>query len=73
VTSTARVTRMRWQPGVLVWALWALTLLGMAATAWLDQLLRKAGLPELAFSAGGNLTSMVATVSAATVGAVQGH
>jgi predicted MFS family arabinose efflux permease len=28
-------------------AVWALTLLGLAATAWLDCLLLQAGLPEL--------------------------
>jgi hypothetical protein len=32
---------------VLAWALWALTVLRLPATAWLDQLLRQAGLPEV--------------------------
>jgi hypothetical protein len=55
----------------LAWALWALTLLGLAATVWLDRLLRQAGLPELTFLLGrGNFTAAVAAVSAATVGAV---
>jgi hypothetical protein len=56
---------------VLAWALWALTLLGLAATVWLDRLLIEAGLPELAtVLSRGNLTSAVAAVSAATVGAL---
>ena len=33
--------RRRWPAG-LAWALWVLTLLGLATTAWLDQLLRQA-------------------------------
>ena len=32
----------RWAPG-LAWLLWALTLSGLAAAFWLDQLLRRAG------------------------------
>src|SRR5919197_5469934 len=39
--------RSRW-PAVLAWAAWALALLGLAAAAWLDHLLRQAGRPELA-------------------------
>ena len=46
------------------------TLIGLAATVWLDRLLIEAGLPELAtVLSRGNLTSAVAGVSAATVGA----
>jgi hypothetical protein len=59
-----------WPTG-LAWALWVLTLLGLAATLWLDRLLRQAGYPELAYLWGtGNLPLLVAGVSAATVGAV---
>jgi len=48
-----------------------LTLLGLAATVWLDRLLIQAGLPELATVVSrGNLTSAVAAGSAATVGAL---
>jgi len=52
---------------MLAWALWVLTALGLAATAWLDHLLRQVGRPEL--------TSLPASgiplvVSAVTVGAM---
>jgi hypothetical protein len=71
VIPTTRAAWPRWWPAVLAWALWTLTLLGLAATAWLDRLLIEAGLPELAtVLSRGNLTSAVAGVSAATVGAL---
>ena len=47
-----------------------LTLLGFLATAWLDQLLRQAGLPELASLLASGIPLVVAAVSAVTVGAV---
>jgi hypothetical protein len=54
---------------VAAWTLWALAMLGLAAIAVFDHLLRQAGRPDLtqlaAFPA-------VALVSAATVGAVLG-
>jgi hypothetical protein len=65
------MARMRWWPAGLAWALWALTLLGLGATLWLDGLLQGAGYPELAYLLGsGNATTLVAAVSAATVGAL---
>jgi hypothetical protein len=67
VTEAARVPR---RSGVLAWALWTLGLLGLAAVAWLDRLVRQAGRPDLALwtaDAGGETLAMV---SAATVGAV---
>ena len=68
---TARAGWPRWWPAGLAWALWTLTLLGLAVTVWLDRLLIEAGLPELAtVLSRGNLTSAVAAVSAATVGAL---
>ena len=71
MTSTTGLGRPRRWPVVLAWALWALAMLGLAVTVWLDRLLIEAGLPELAFLlGGGNLTSAVAAVSAATVGAL---
>jgi hypothetical protein len=64
------MARVRWQFG-LACALWALTLLGLAATLWLDILLRRTGYPELAYLWGsGNLPLLVAAVSAVTVGTV---
>jgi two-component system, NarL family, sensor kinase len=55
----------------LAWTLSTLTLLGLAATLWLDRLLRQTGYAELAYLWGsGNVPLLVAAVSAATVGAV---
>ena len=48
VIPTARAAWPRWWPAGLAWALWTLTLLGLAVTVWLDRLLMEAGLPELA-------------------------
>jgi hypothetical protein len=58
VTPSATATRppRRWPTG-LAWALCALTFLGLAATAWLDALLRQAGLPELVSLGAGNAAS----------------
>jgi hypothetical protein len=64
------MARVRWPFG-LVCALWGLTVLGLAATLWLDRLLRQTGYPELAYLWGtGNLPLLVGAVSAATVGTV---
>jgi len=71
LTPGARPVWTRWWPGGLAWALWALTLLGLAATAWLDHLLRRASRPELVqLSAGGGVILVLAAVSAATSGAI---
>jgi hypothetical protein len=64
---------MRRRPGwtaVLACALLALTLVGLAASAWLDHLLRQAGMPELTWFQVTGILDVVAAVSAATVGAV---
>jgi len=58
----------RW-PARLAWALWALTMLAVAAVAWLDRLLRQAGRPELATTVGA-VPPILAVLSATTVGAV---
>jgi hypothetical protein len=55
---------------VLAWAGWVLTLLGLAASFWLDHLLRQAGMPELTWFQATGILDVVAAVSAATVGAV---
>jgi hypothetical protein len=61
----------RWGPAGVAWGLWALTLVGLGATGWLDVLLRRTGYPELAQMVGtGNATTVVAAVGAATVGAL---
>jgi hypothetical protein len=58
-------------PAGLAWGLWALTLIGLGATLWLDALLRRDGYPDLAYLLStGNSTVLVAAVSAATVGAL---
>jgi hypothetical protein len=52
---------------VLAWALWALVMLGMAASFWLESLLRRAGRPDPLDTA---VAPTLAILSAATVGAV---
>jgi len=69
MTPGVRPAGPRWWPAGLAWALWALALLGLAAVAWLDHLLRLAGRPELTWLQAVPL--VLAVVSAATVGAVQ--
>jgi hypothetical protein len=70
VTAAVRVARTRWWSAVAAWALWMLTMLGLAAVLWMDRLLRQAGRPDLVqFAQGGWLPSLAA-LSAATVGAV---
>jgi hypothetical protein len=70
VPTASRASPRSW-PAALAWALWTLALLGLAATVRLDQLLIESGFPQLtAILSQGNLTSAMAAVSAATVGAV---
>jgi len=69
VTAWAGSRWPRW-PAVLAWAVWVTTLLALVATFWLDRLLRKAGLPELASFPVAGIPTVVAAVSAVTVGAV---
>jgi hypothetical protein len=73
VTPVTREARPRSWPGVLAWALWALTVLGLAVAAWLAQLQRQAGSPETAWLLQpASIPLLVAAVSAATVGALVG-
>ena len=58
----------RWWPRGPAWALLALTALGLAVTAWLDGLPRRAGLPELVWLDAGSLPSVMAALVAGTVG-----
>lgn len=60
--------RARWAPG-LAWLLWAFTLSGLAAAFWVDQLLRRAGRPDLTLRAH-DLLYVAAIAGMATVGAV---
>jgi len=56
---------------VAAWALWALAMLAIPLIAWLDQLSRQAGRPELAqLTLGAAVGPVLAAVSGATVGAV---
>jgi hypothetical protein len=59
----------RWWPAGLAWALWALVVLGLAATPWLNGLARQAGRSDLGSNADTAIYGLVA-LSAATVGAV---
>jgi hypothetical protein len=71
LTPATRLARPRWWPGVAAWVLWALTMLGIPVIAWLDQLSRQAGRPELAqLTLGAFVGPVLSLVSAATVGAV---
>ena len=70
MSAAAREARPRRWPGVAAWALWALTMLGLAVGAWLDHLLRQAGMPELGMLQAASAPLLAAAVSAATVGAV---
>ncbi len=70
MSAAARETRPRRWPGAAAWALWALTMLGLAVGAWLDHLLRQAGMPELGMLQAASAPLLAAAVSAATVGAV---
>jgi hypothetical protein len=70
VIPAAREARPRRWSGVVASALWMLTVLGLAATARLDQLLRQAGAPELTWLHLSSIPQAAAAVSAATVGAV---
>ena len=70
MSSAVRPAQVRWWSAVLAWALWVLVMLGLPAIAWLDQLLRQAGRPELTWSQVPGVPFLVAAVSAATVGTV---
>jgi len=73
VSAAARWARPRRWVGVLAWAVWALTMLGLAGAVWLDYLQRKAGSPETAWLLQpASVPLLVAAVSAATMGALLG-
>jgi hypothetical protein len=70
VSPSARPARTRWWPAVVAWSLWALAMLAIPVLAWLDQLLRQAGRPELAPLSPDAAAYLLGIVSAVTVGAV---
>ena len=63
-------SRLRWWPALLAWTLWALAMLGLAATSWFDHLLRRAGRSELVVLDAALAPHVLASVSAVTVGAL---
>jgi hypothetical protein len=70
VTAARAARRPPW-PAVAAWGLWGLGTLAALAAAWLGQLIRRAGRPDLAPLAAGDVVPiLLASVSAATVGAV---
>jgi hypothetical protein len=63
-------TRRRHLP-VLAWALWTLSVLGFAAFAWFDLLLRRVGRPDLSLLTSSDTAPyLVGMMSAATVGLI---
>jgi hypothetical protein len=70
VTPATQLIRPRWWPAVVPWALWALAILGLLVTAWLDHLLRQAGRPDLAQETALDVPAVLVVLSATTVGAV---
>ncbi len=67
VIPASRLRRPHWWPGVVAWTLWALAMVACLVIPWLDQLLRRAGRPDLVQW---DARPGVALVTAATVGAV---
>jgi hypothetical protein len=73
MTASGRTRGAGWPAGVLAWLawlIWALAMLALAVTPWLDHLLRQAGRPDLVSLDESGIPSVLAVVSAATVGAV---
>jgi hypothetical protein len=71
VAAGGRPAWARWWPARLVWGLWALFVLGVASVAWLDQLLRQAGRPDLVqWTAEGVVYAVLGLGSATAVGAL---
>ncbi len=70
MTSATRARPRRWSR-VWAWALWALAMLGLPTIAWLDQLQRRAGRPDLVqLTASAVVLPALGAMSAATVGVV---
>jgi MFS family permease len=70
VTAGRRGRRPPW-PTVAGWSLWGLGTVAFLVAAWLNQRIRRAGRPDLApLTTAGTLPLLLASISAATVGAV---
>jgi MFS family permease len=71
MNGSAGAGRKGWRAPATAWALWLLAVASLAATAWIDRLLRRAGRLDLALLHTSDMAPYVlAAVSAATVGAV---
>ena len=70
LTQAGRGARLRWWPAGLAGTVWALTVLGVAWTLWLDRLLREAGRADLTALSASAVPLAVAALSAVAVGAV---
>jgi hypothetical protein len=70
VTVAIRHSWQRFWPAGSAWALWALAIVGLAVVAWLDDLLRQAGRPDLVALKLTNFPPLFGAVSVATAGAV---
>jgi hypothetical protein len=68
VTAVASSSRTRWRAARLAWVLWALAIVGLVVTVWLDQLLRRAARPELVVLIPTAIPPVLGAVSTATVG-----
>jgi hypothetical protein len=64
-----KAPNVRW-PGWLAWGLGGLAILGLVSVPWFDQLVRRAGRPELTQLNASTIPYLLAIVVAATVGAV---
>ena len=68
VTAVAAGSRTRRRAARLAWVLWALAIVGLVVTVWLDQLLRRAARPELVVLIPTAIPPVLGAVSTDTVG-----
>jgi hypothetical protein len=70
MTMATRRARPRSWPVGLAWTLWALAILGLAVSVFLDQLLRRTGRPDLIVLTPEAIPPVLGAMSVATVGVV---